>query len=168
MAEATPLQLTEVTLHLYDVGKLPALRRANDFGATLGIGALHAGVEVCTTLACDHPARNCAPPWFAVWNRGAHALTPGACSGIAAPAPNPNPPCTAQVHGIEVSFAHHEAGGTGIIQYSPKRCAEYRFRESIAMGSAAISKEGLEALLRELRPQWPASGYDLLRRNCCT
>lgn len=72
------------------------------------------------------------------------------------------------MHGTEVSFAHHEAGGTGIIQYSPKRCAEYRFRESIAMGSAAISKEGLEALLRELRPQWQASGYDLLRRNCCT
>lgn len=135
-------------------------------------------LELCTPASRFAPRsrattlRATAPPSLVCglepWRLRAHALTPGACSGIAAPAPNPNPPCTAQVHGIEVSFAHHEAGGTGIIQYSPKRCAEYRFRESIAMGSAAISKEGLEALLRELRPQWPASGYDLLRRNCCT
>ncbi|KAG8466062.1 hypothetical protein KFE25_005632 [Diacronema lutheri] len=106
-----------VTLHLYDVGSMSTVRTANDMGSIVGIGALHAGVEV---------------------------------------------------YGLEVSFAYHEFGGSGIISFSPKAALGHTFRESVVMGATALSRAQLAQLLRELQPQWPAAEYDLLRRNCCT
>ena len=73
-----------------------------------------------------------------------------------------------QVYGLEVSFAYHEFGGSGIISFSPKAALGHTFRESVVMGATALSRAQLAQLLRELQPQWPAAEYDLLRRNCCT
>lgn len=106
-----------VRLHLYDVGSLPSVRKANDLGARIGLGALHAGVEV---------------------------------------------------YGLELSFAYHEYGGSGLVSYTPMQCEQHTYRETIEMGVTKLSRAGVAALIHDLRPEWPATGYDLLRRNCCT
>lgn len=74
----------------------------------------------------------------------------------------------AQIHGLEFSFAYHEYGGSGIISYTPKQCAEHAFRETVPMGTTTLTRQELAQLLREMQHKWPATDYDLLRKNCCT
>lgn len=74
-----------------------------------------------------------------------------------------------EVYGTEWSFGvdGEEQGGTGIYGCFPRENAMHRYRESIEMGSTALSRREVADLLTRLAPEWPGEGYSLLRRNCC-
>lgn len=71
-----------------------------------------------------------------------------------------------EIHGKEWSFGECEEG-TGVFGCEPTKCEMHVYREAIEMGSTTLTKEEVDVLLERLRKEWPGSGYDLLRRNCC-
>lgn len=75
--------------------------------------------------------------------------------------------------GVEVYCSEWSYGNTpgstrsGIFCVSPRACDAHKFRESIVMGETRRSEKEVRTIIDALGPKWHASGYDLLRRNCC-
>lgn len=74
--------------------------------------------------------------------------------------------CGVEVYGKEWSF-RRTLLGTGIYWYPPKSCTAHKYRESVPMGKANVTEEQFLQLIHKLKKEWPGSGYDILRRNCC-
>lgn len=56
---------------------------------------------------------------------------------------------------------------TGVFSCSPTRCDGHTFCESVAMGRMTSRPEDMIDLVTSMEPEWPASQYDTLTRNCC-
>mmetsp|Transcript_55394 Transcript_55394/g.140071 ORF Transcript_55394/g.140071 Transcript_55394/m.140071 type:complete len:580 (+) Transcript_55394:107-1846(+) len=74
--------------------------------------------------------------------------------------------CGVEVYGKEWSFRGRSGAGSGVFVIRPKT-ASNSFRESVSMGMTPLSEEEVNKLVHLLMRDWPASGYDLLKRNCC-
>jgi len=81
--------------------------------------------------------------------------------------------CGVEVHGWEWSFFISTPGGgdassqpTGVASVKPRRCGGYPFLESVPMGVTPLSEEAVMLLIQELEPQWIASSYNVLKKNC--
>jgi len=70
-----------------------------------------------------------------------------------------------EVYGKEYSFGYCKEG-PGIFSNPPKGCTMHHFRESIELGECALSEDDVKKLVEEMKPEWPGSAYDLIRRNC--
>jgi len=74
--------------------------------------------------------------------------------------------CGVEVYGKEWSF-RRTLLGTGIYWIPPKSCTAHKYRESVSMGKVNMSEDKFLQLVHRLKKEWPGSGYDILRRNCC-
>ncbi|CAE7351504.1 unnamed protein product [Symbiodinium sp. CCMP2592] len=72
-----------------------------------------------------------------------------------------------EVYGREYSFGYCD-GGSGIFDCEPKECSSHSYREAVDMGFTALSSDEVRSVLGRLALDWPGTGYDLLRRNCCS
>ena len=76
-----------------------------------------------------------------------------------------------EIYGREYSFGGSREGGksvsTGIFACPPKRCPMHHYRESVYLGDCELSWPQVQGILNELKPQWLARQYNLLRKNCC-
>eukprot|EP00931_Biecheleriopsis_adriatica_P094156 TRINITY_DN67840_c0_g1_i1.p1 TRINITY_DN67840_c0_g1~~TRINITY_DN67840_c0_g1_i1.p1 ORF type:complete len:337 (+),score=79.56 TRINITY_DN67840_c0_g1_i1:70-1080(+) len=72
-----------------------------------------------------------------------------------------------EVYGQEWSFGFTEDGGSGIFSCDPTECGEHVYREPVAMGRTALSKEVVEKLIEDMAETWLGRDYDLLHNNCC-
>lgn len=74
------------------------------------------------------------------------------------------------VYDTEFTYGGGAGGGTGIHSHRPTKLgqAEWRFRESLQLGSTDLSREQIRALVAELKnsPDWRASDYNLTLKNC--
>jgi hypothetical protein len=73
-----------------------------------------------------------------------------------------------EVHGQEWSFGLLDGPGCGIFDDEPMRCEMHAYRESVDMGTTALSANEFAALIERMSPDWPGSSYSLTGRNCCT
>lgn len=76
-----------------------------------------------------------------------------------------------EISGVEYCFAGGaEAGaGTGVQSQQPRATpagSDWKFKESIELGSVAIHYHEFERVLQELKDAFPANTYDLIHRNC--
>jgi len=71
-----------------------------------------------------------------------------------------------EVYGKEWSYGYCEEA-SGVFVCEPKGCTQHRYRESIPMGTTAMSEQEVEQLVGQLRREWPGDEYDLLTHNCC-
>mmetsp|Transcript_94289 Transcript_94289/g.147363 ORF Transcript_94289/g.147363 Transcript_94289/m.147363 type:complete len:310 (+) Transcript_94289:33-962(+) len=106
--------MTDVTLHIYDVGTNTKVGKVNEYLEAMGTGAFHGAVEV---------------------------------------------------NGVEWSYGY-SPDGTGVFRCPPKGCTAHHYRESLSMGQTKLSKAEVDALVQELKGDWPGFQYDLLRHNC--
>ncbi|OLQ04342.1 DeSI-like protein [Symbiodinium microadriaticum] len=72
-----------------------------------------------------------------------------------------------EVYGREYSFGYCDEG-SGIFDCEPKECSSHSYREAVDMGFTALSCDEVRSVLGRLALDWPGTGYDLLRRNCCS
>ncbi|XP_051122880.1 deSI-like protein At4g17486 [Andrographis paniculata] len=71
-----------------------------------------------------------------------------------------------QVYGEEEwSFGYCEHG-TGVFSCPSTKNPMYTYRETIKMGTTALSIYKVNQILRELSQEWPGHSYDLLSKNC--
>eukprot|EP00439_Symbiodinium_sp_Y106_P072385 s2129_g13.t1 len=49
-----------------------------------------------------------------------------------------------------------------------KECSSHSYREAVDMGFTPLSSDEVRSVLGRLALDWPGTGYDLLRRNCCS
>jgi len=59
--------------------------------------------------------------------------------------------------------------GTGVFCTEPRALdgSPFVFKQTLDMGRGVCGDEGVEALLAKLMDEWPGTGYDITRRNCC-
>eukprot|EP00929_Paragymnodinium_shiwhaense_P090022 TRINITY_DN5024_c0_g1_i4.p1 TRINITY_DN5024_c0_g1~~TRINITY_DN5024_c0_g1_i4.p1 ORF type:complete len:298 (-),score=68.61 TRINITY_DN5024_c0_g1_i4:243-1067(-) len=72
-----------------------------------------------------------------------------------------------EVYGTEWSFGYCE-DGSGVFSCPPRGCDAHSFRQSVDMGATALTEAQVNGLIQRMTAEWPGTGYDLLRRNCCT
>ena len=72
-----------------------------------------------------------------------------------------------EVYGREYSFGGSSLNVTGVFGCPPKRCPMHHYRESVFLGDCALSEDQVQAILRDLKPQWMARSYNLFSKNCC-
>eukprot|EP00931_Biecheleriopsis_adriatica_P040856 TRINITY_DN23400_c0_g1_i1.p1 TRINITY_DN23400_c0_g1~~TRINITY_DN23400_c0_g1_i1.p1 ORF type:complete len:180 (-),score=28.47 TRINITY_DN23400_c0_g1_i1:236-748(-) len=72
-----------------------------------------------------------------------------------------------EVYGQEWSFGYCEEG-TGVFSCPPRGCSAHSFRESVSMGETSKTETEVFEIIAQFENEWPGSGYDLLRRNCCS
>lgn len=72
-----------------------------------------------------------------------------------------------EILGKEWSFGY-SASGTGVSGTQPRKHPMHTFRETVDMGSVALSKEEVFAILKGMAEEYPGSSYHLMKRNCCT
>lgn len=73
--------------------------------------------------------------------------------------------------GVEVHHREYSFGTTdgGIVSGKPGAdCRAARKREAVPLGYTLLSVLEVHTLLKQLSAEWPASSYDVLRRNCVT
>lgn len=75
-----------------------------------------------------------------------------------------------EVFGVEYAFGGADvAGVTGIFESTPKVVPPgCKFRESIVVGETSLSKLQTRSLIVDLMPEYAASSYHILNRNCNT
>jgi len=66
-----------------------------------------------------------------------------------------------EVHCQEWTFSQ----SSGVSCRSPTKCADHAYRKAEVMGRTELSQREVEQLLAQLSREWPASDYDLLRKN---
>ncbi|KAM3194816.1 hypothetical protein ACQJBY_071080 [Aegilops geniculata] len=71
-----------------------------------------------------------------------------------------------QVHGVEYAYGAHEGAGSGIFEVPPRRCPGYAFREAVLVGTTALSRAEVRALMADLAADFPGDAYNLVSRNC--
>lgn len=74
-----------------------------------------------------------------------------------------------EVYGQEWSFSCTGDGphGTGIFCCAPRCCSAHVYREPVPMGETYLTMKDVKDLIDKLALEWPGSGYDMLRHNCC-
>jgi len=75
--------------------------------------------------------------------------------------------CGVEVHGREFSYEGGKNPGTGIFSCAPKFCNGHTFHQSILMGEIMLTADEVYNLVQLLEIHWPATGYHMLKRNCC-
>jgi len=71
-----------------------------------------------------------------------------------------------EVHGREYSFG---TAHCGIVAGAPgHNIRSARKRENVPLGYTLLSIPELQSIVKQLGTEWPASSYDILRRNCVT
>lgn len=73
-----------------------------------------------------------------------------------------------EVHGREYSFGYAPRERPGVFACQPQSCPMHTFRESIFLGDCQLTPSQVQAILRQLKPEWMANTYNLLQKNCCT
>lgn len=69
--------------------------------------------------------------------------------------------------GVEVHFVEWSFGSLrGVESELPRSRTEYRYRESIPMGTTQLTQQQIQAIISQLSPLWPFFAYDILHRNC--
>lgn len=71
-----------------------------------------------------------------------------------------------EVYGWEWSFGD-SSSGTGVFYCKPKACGSKQYRESVPIGTTALSAMEVDIVIRRMEQEWPGESYDLFRRNCC-
>eukprot|EP00403_Amphidinium_massartii_P016510 CAMPEP_0178422620 /NCGR_PEP_ID=MMETSP0689_2-20121128/27268_1 /TAXON_ID=160604 /ORGANISM="Amphidinium massartii, Strain CS-259" /LENGTH=329 /DNA_ID=CAMNT_0020044191 /DNA_START=44 /DNA_END=1033 /DNA_ORIENTATION=- len=73
-----------------------------------------------------------------------------------------------ELYGNEWSYGAAPEGSSGVYRYFPKCSSpEHVYRESITLGSTALSPREVLELLRDMSKEWAGSDYNLIRHNCC-
>jgi len=75
--------------------------------------------------------------------------------------------CGVEVHGREFSYEGGKNPGSGIFSCAPKFCSGHSFHQSILMGEIMLTADEVYNLVQLLEIHWPATGYHMLKRNCC-
>jgi len=75
--------------------------------------------------------------------------------------------CGVEVHGREFSYEGGAGPGSGIFSCPPRICPGHTFYQSIVMGEIMLTVDEVYALVDLLDIHWPATGYHMLKRNCC-
>eukprot|EP01012_Entosiphon_sulcatum_P040278 TRINITY_DN53930_c0_g1_i1.p1 TRINITY_DN53930_c0_g1~~TRINITY_DN53930_c0_g1_i1.p1 ORF type:complete len:245 (+),score=37.40 TRINITY_DN53930_c0_g1_i1:22-735(+) len=73
-----------------------------------------------------------------------------------------------EVYGVEFAFGggqQYDPDVTGVFALHPHTACP-GFRMSIALGQTTVTQQQLAWFLKGLEREWPASSYDLLKRNC--
>lgn len=73
-----------------------------------------------------------------------------------------------EVHGREYSFGYAPRAMSGVFACQPQSCPMHTFRESIFLGDCHLTPSQVQAILRQIKPEWIANTYNLLEKNCCT
>ena len=98
-----------------------------------------------------------------------------------------------EVYGHEWSFGATRRPATGVFCCAPRGCPMHTYRQSIYMGDCGLSAQEarararappaekrrashaprraraqVHAIITRFMEEWPGTGYDLLRRNCCS
>lgn len=126
-----------VTLNVYDVLGFGAVEQANRILRQVGTGIFHVGVSV-------HGFE---------WTFGG-SIDDGRAAGK---------------EGLEANGEAPEAGpkeGTGVFACTPRCCTPHHFRESVSLGTTALSEKDVLAVLDALSEEWVSCDYHTLHRNC--
>jgi hypothetical protein len=70
------------------------------------------------------------------------------------------------VHGREWSFGGGQAAGTGVYECEPEMNMNYKFKERIPMGTTERPAAEVDAIVAEMKQEWPMTCYQLLEHNC--
>lgn len=74
-----------------------------------------------------------------------------------------------EVDGVEYVFGGGDTSYSGVTMQRPKAPppgSGWMFYKAVPLGSARGSREDLQRAMTDIRREFPASGYDLLSRNC--
>jgi hypothetical protein len=78
--------------------------------------------------------------------------------------------CGVEVYGKEWSFYYRSASEfsstTGVLANTPRVHPHHQYRESVDLGTTALSEHAVCRLLHVLQRKWRAEEYDLLQKNC--
>uniref|UniRef100_A0A0D9WML3 PPPDE domain-containing protein n=1 Tax=Leersia perrieri TaxID=77586 RepID=A0A0D9WML3_9ORYZ len=69
-------------------------------------------------------------------------------------------------HGVEYAYGAHEGAASGIFEVAPRRCPGYAFREAVMVGTTAMTRAEVRALMADLAADFPGDAYNLVSRNC--
>merc|ERR1711933_28823 len=77
--------------------------------------------------------------------------------------------CGVEVYGEEwfYSCTADVDSGSGIYCCEPRKCNDYRYEESVYVGSTGCSHRNVRMVIEFLTRKWPASEYSIFTRNCC-
>jgi hypothetical protein len=70
-----------------------------------------------------------------------------------------------EVLGKEWSYGYNP-DRTGVFSVPPKECKSHIFRESVELGQTSLSEDEINAIIEQMKVDWPGMEYDLLRHNC--
>ncbi|KAK1441850.1 PPPDE peptidase domain superfamily protein [Babesia gibsoni] len=70
-----------------------------------------------------------------------------------------------EIYGHEYNFGYTPAG-SGVIQSYPRFHASHKYRKSIDLGKTKYSPREVLEIVERLKPLWPGTSYDILKRNC--
>jgi hypothetical protein len=70
-----------------------------------------------------------------------------------------------EVYGTEFAFGR-SSRGTGVFELRPRSCPPHIFRESIVLGSTALSLREVQQRVATMALEWMGPTYHLTKRNC--
>lgn len=70
-----------------------------------------------------------------------------------------------EVYGWEWSFGDSPEG-TGVFYCMPRSCGKRTYRESVWVGTTALTAMEVDSVIRKMEKEWPGNAYDLFRNNC--
>lgn len=57
--------------------------------------------------------------------------------------------------------------GSGIFTSTPRECEGHHYKQSLALGTVALTRDLFRAIIKELEMEWLAIDYDIFSHNCC-
>ena len=72
-----------------------------------------------------------------------------------------------EVWGKEYWFGWCPAPSSGVTACLPKRNLAHTYFKSVDMGMTQLSKDDVDALVAQLKHEWPGDDYNAIKRNCC-
>lgn len=70
-----------------------------------------------------------------------------------------------EVYGWEWSFGD-ASEGTGVFYCKPRSCGRRQYRETVTVGTTALSAVQVDSVIRQMEKEWRGDCYNLFRRNC--
>mmetsp|Transcript_78298 Transcript_78298/g.162650 ORF Transcript_78298/g.162650 Transcript_78298/m.162650 type:complete len:207 (-) Transcript_78298:244-864(-) len=77
--------------------------------------------------------------------------------------------CGVEAFGCEWSYGCESGMDptlSGVYACVPRKCSGHHFRESIDLGWTPVDQTYFKSIMKALRKEWIAEGYNLLNRNC--
>lgn len=77
---------------------------------------------------------------------------------------------------VEIFGKEYSFGGTmqksrskisGVFACEPKKCPMHHYRESVYLGDCELTPLQAYRILKDMRPHWLATDYNLFHKNCC-